>query len=70
VSPPKRLEARARGREVHAQLVAQLPIPDQQGGTHHTMPKLTTNSDYKAYIRTRTQAWQNSRHSHALSTHA
>jgi phospholipase C len=48
-------------QQVHAELVAQLPVPDAQGGTHHTMPKLTTNSDYKAYIRARTAAWRASR---------
>ncbi len=48
-------------QEVQAELVAQLPIPDEQGRTHHTMPVLTTNSDYKAYIRTRTAAWMASR---------
>jgi phospholipase C len=48
-------------QQVHAELVAQLPVPDGQGGTHHTMPALTTNSDYKAYIRARTEAWRDSR---------
>ena len=27
------------------------------GGAHHTMPPLKTNSDYSAYIRSRTAAW-------------
>lgn len=48
-------------QEVHADLVAQLPVPDGHGGTHHIMPHLKTNSDYKAYIRSRTQAWRASR---------
>lgn len=48
-------------QQVHAELVAQLPVPDEQGGTHHAMPQLTTNADYKAYIRARTEAWQASR---------
>jgi phospholipase C len=48
-------------QQVHAELVSQLPVPDDKGGVHHTMPHLTTNSDYKAYIRERTAAWQASR---------
>jgi phospholipase C len=45
-------------QQVHAELVSELPVPDTQGGTHHTMPTLRTNSDYKTYIRTRTAAWR------------
>jgi phospholipase C len=45
-------------QQIHAQLVAQLPVPDAQGRTHHTMPPLATNSQYKAYIRNRTEAWK------------
>ncbi|MGH9583441.1 MAG: hypothetical protein ACRD4O_10935 [Bryobacteraceae bacterium] len=56
-------------QEVHAELVAQLPVPDEQGGTHHTMPKLTTSSEYEAYIRTRTEAWRASRSRNASSMH-
>jgi len=48
-------------QEVYAELVSQLPIPDGQGGTHHEMPRLTTNAEYKAYIRARTEAWRASR---------
>ncbi len=48
-------------QEVQAGLVAQLQIPDGQGGTHHVMPRLITNSDYKSYIRSRTEAWRASR---------
>ncbi len=44
-------------QEVQAELVAQLPVPDEQDGTHHTMPRLITNRDYQTYIRTRTEAW-------------
>ncbi|HEX4809834.1 MAG TPA: alkaline phosphatase family protein [Bryobacteraceae bacterium] len=57
-------------QEVYAELVAQLPVPDDQGRTHHTMPQLRTNSDYKAYIRARTEAWQAARKRSASSTHA
>jgi phospholipase C len=46
---------------VHAELVSQLPVPDANGGTHHVMPHLRTNEDYKAYIRERTDAWLASR---------
>jgi phospholipase C len=48
-------------QEIQAELVAQLPVPDEQGGTHQEMPALKTNSDYKAYIRQRTEAWRASR---------
>jgi phospholipase C len=48
-------------QKVQADLVSRLPVPDGKGGLHHTMPQLKTNSDYRAYIRTRTAAWQASR---------
>jgi phospholipase C len=57
-------------QEVHAELVSQLPIPDEQGRTHHTMPQLTTNRDYTDYIRERTQAWRNSRKANASAAEA
>ena len=44
-------------QQVHAELVSQLTVPDENGGAHHTMPPLKTNSDYSAYIRNRTAAW-------------
>jgi phospholipase C len=44
-------------QQVHAELVSKLPVPDEKGGAHHTMPPLKTNSDYSAYIRSRTAAW-------------
>ena len=47
-------------QEVQAELVAQLPVPDDLGGAHTAVPQLT-NSDYKAYIRARTAAWSASR---------
>lgn len=57
-------------QQVQAELVAQLPIPDEQGGTHHAMPRLVTNSDYQTYIRQRTAAWRQSRQQNASATHA
>jgi phospholipase C len=48
-------------QQVQAELVSQLLVPDANGGVHHTMPPLKTNSEYRAYIRTRTAAWQASR---------
>jgi phospholipase C len=56
-------------QEVQAELVAELPVPDGKGGTHHTMPLLRTNSDYQEYIRARTKAWRDSRNPRASSTH-
>ena len=46
---------------IHAQLVAQLPVPDPSGRTHHVMPQMTTNREYKHYIQSRTEAWKASR---------
>jgi phospholipase C len=48
-------------QQVQAELVSQLPVPDEQGGTHHTMPRLTTSSEYQHYIIARTEAWRASR---------
>jgi phospholipase C len=50
-------------QQVHAELVSRLPVPDGHGGLHHTMPKLSTSSDYRAYIRARTAAWEAARNS-------
>jgi len=44
-------------QQIHAELVSQLPVPDQQGRMHHQMPPLKTNADYKSYIINRTNAW-------------
>ncbi|HEX3685654.1 MAG TPA: alkaline phosphatase family protein [Bryobacteraceae bacterium] len=57
-------------QQVHAELVAELPVPDAHGGMHHTMPALQTSSDYTNYIRARTAAWRASRHRAASSTTA
>jgi phospholipase C len=46
---------------VYAELVSQLPVPDPTGGTHHEMPVLHTNSDYRTYIQERVAAWKASR---------
>ena len=48
-------------QEVQAELVAQLPVPDEQGHVRYAMPALRTNEDYKNFIRSRTLAWQESR---------
>jgi len=57
-------------QQVHAELVSQLPVPDEHGGTHHTMPALKTSADYSAYIRARTDAWKKSRREKATPAHA
>ena len=57
-------------QQVHAELVSQLPVPDDQGGTHHTMPALKTNAEYAAYIRARTNAWIASRRQEASPARA
>jgi phospholipase C len=48
-------------QQIQAELVSQLPVPDGQGGTHHTMPPLKTSAACKEYIRGRTAAWQKAR---------
>jgi phospholipase C len=64
------LEAPSHLEQVHAELVSQLPVPDAQGGTHHTPPPLKTSSDYKAYIKSRTEAWRASKQQSSSSTRA
>jgi phospholipase C len=53
--PPSHLQ------EIHADLVAALPVPDAKGVTQHVMPALKTGADYASYIRTRTAEWKASR---------
>jgi phospholipase C len=48
-------------QQVHAELVAELPVPDAQGGMHHVMPRLANCVEAKAYIDERTAAWLASR---------
>ncbi|MGA2119266.1 MAG: alkaline phosphatase family protein [Bryobacteraceae bacterium] len=48
-------------QEVHAELMAELPVPDSQGGIHYTKPRLRTDSGCTAYIRARAEAWHASR---------
>ena len=54
-------------QEVQAELVSRLPVPDGGNGVDPTMPVLKTNSDYRAYIRSRTAAWKASRKSRATA---
>jgi len=56
-------------QQVHAELVSELPVPDEDGGTHHTMPALKTAEDYKAYIINRTSAWKAARKGKASGAH-
>jgi phospholipase C len=44
-------------QQVHAQLLSQLPLRDRSGGTHHEMPTLRKNADYRTYIRQRSSLW-------------
>ena len=48
-------------QEVYAELASQLPVIDRAGGTHHEMPPLRTNKDYRTYIRKRLAAWMRSK---------
>lgn len=44
--------------QVHAELASQLPVMDNEGNTPPAeTPKLQTSADYKAFIHTRTEAW-------------
>jgi len=54
-------------QEVQAELVAQLPVPDALGRVRLGLPPLRTNEDYKNFIRSHTQAWQEWRERMALS---
>jgi phospholipase C len=48
-------------QQVQAELVAELPVPDEHGGAHHELPVMHSGSEYAAYIRERTNAWKASR---------
>jgi phospholipase C len=52
---------------VHAELVAELPVPDERGGVHHILPALKTSQDYSEYIRSRTAAWKAAKQANAGS---
>ena len=44
--------------QVHAELAAQLPVKDKEGNAPPAeTPKLQTSADYKAFIKSRTEAW-------------
>jgi phospholipase C len=53
-------------QQVHADLASQLPVRDKEGSAHPSeTPTLRTGDDYKAYIRSRTAAWNAHRQSTA-----
>lgn len=54
-------------QQVQADLVSQLPVKDDHGGTHHTQPALKTSADYANYIRSRTEKWKSQRPANKLS---
>ena len=56
-------------QQIHAELVAKLPVPDAKGGVHHTMPALKTNAEYTQYIRARTAAWKASKDAPPVPLH-
>jgi phospholipase C len=55
-------------QQVHAELLAELPVPDASGSVLHTLPALHTTDDYTAYINERTAAWKASRRAGPSST--
>ena len=61
-APPSHLQ------QVHAQLVAQLPVKDEHGAVRHELPELKTSADYKAFIHSRTEAWKASKKSNTQTT--
>ncbi|MGA2812769.1 MAG: alkaline phosphatase family protein [Candidatus Acidiferrum sp.] len=69
-TPVPNAEVPSHLQQVHAELVSQLPVPDAQGGYHHTMPPLATSADYRNYIRTRTDAWKASKSRNASAAHS
>jgi phospholipase C len=54
-------------QQVHAELVARLPVQDKQGNRVHQVPELRTSDEYNAYIKSRTAAWKSSRKAEATS---
>ncbi|MGA2549087.1 MAG: alkaline phosphatase family protein [Burkholderiaceae bacterium] len=48
-------------QRIQAELVSELPVPDANGGTHHTMPTLHDCAEAQAYIDGRTAAWEAAR---------
>jgi phospholipase C len=52
-------------QQVHAELVAQLPVQDKHGNRIPPAAELRTSADYKAYIQSRTAAWKKSRKARA-----
>jgi phospholipase C len=48
-------------QQVHAELVAHLPVQDKHGNRIPPLAELRTSADYKAYIQSRTAAWKKSR---------
>ena len=48
-------------QQVHAEMVAALPVRDGRGASHHAVPPLETSDDYDAYIRDRVERWKRSR---------
>jgi len=48
-------------QQVRADLVSRLPVSDEKGGVHYTMPPLKTSADYDVYTCRRTSAWKASR---------
>jgi phospholipase C len=48
-------------QRVYAELVAQLPVPDEAGTTPHELPALHSESDYRDYIIRRLAAWRGGR---------
>ena len=47
--------------QLHAQMVADLPVPDEQLVGQPALPNMATPADYKNYIASRTQTWKDAR---------
>jgi phospholipase C len=48
-------------QQLHAQMVADLPVPDEQLIGEPALPNMATPADYRTYIAARTQKWKSAR---------
>jgi phospholipase C len=48
-------------QQLHATMLANQPVTDENGGAHHVMPQMNSYSDYHQYIWRRYEAWRNDR---------
>jgi phospholipase C len=59
--PTPNAEVPSHLQEIKAGLVSQLLVPDPAGGSRRDLPETQSTSEYEAYIKQRTAAWEASR---------